>query len=252
MTTAPAPAAEAPKTGRHQRSFKNYLLDAPFQLKYTGFIVGGALVVAAVLGVFLWKANADLAMQSNSVVESSRKVTEESKKVSDMVKMTIKDDPVYSENPELLATVAGASSESDQAVDQQQKNVEASATALVHHQKTMAWSLIGGLSLLVVLMGIMGIFVTHKIAGPIYKMKQLLGQVGAGKLNFRGGLRKGDELVHFFEAFQKMVEQLKARQSKEVEMLEAALAEAKAKGASDDAVAKLRTLLEDMKRAAEA
>jgi nitrogen fixation/metabolism regulation signal transduction histidine kinase len=250
MTTS-APAAEAPKTGRHQRSIKNYLLDAPFQLKYTGFIVGAALVVAALLGGFLWKSNAELASQSNNVVEQSRKVTEESKKVSDMVKMTIKDDPVYSENPELLETVTSSSKDSDSAVDQQQKNVEAHAASLLHQQKVMAWSLIGGLSLLVVIMGFLGIYVTHKIAGPIYKMKQLLGQVGTGKLNFRGGLRKGDELQHFFEAFQKMVDQLKARQANEVEQLDAALTEAKAKGASDEAVAKLRTLHDEMKRAME-
>lgn len=250
MTTS-APAAEAPKTGRHQRSIKNYLLDPHFQLKYTSFIVGSALVVAALLGGFLWKSNSDLAAQSSNVVEQSRKVTEESKKVSDMVKMTIKDDPVYSENPELLATVAGASSESDRAVDQQQKNVEATAASLLHQQKVMAWSLIGGLSLLVIIMGILGIFVTHKIAGPIHKMKQLLGQVGAGKLNFRGGLRKGDELVHFFLAFQSMVDKLKARQQEEVSKIDAAIAEAKAKGASDEALAKLTSLEEDMKRALE-
>src|SRR5438105_5022320 len=118
MTTSAPAAAEAPKTGRHQRSIKNYMLDAPFQLKYTGFIVGAALVVAALLGGFLWKSNADLAAQSSNVVEQSRKVTEESKKVSDMVKMTIKDDPVYSENPELLNTVTNTSADSDNAVDQ--------------------------------------------------------------------------------------------------------------------------------------
>ena len=250
MTTS-APAAEAPKTGRHQRSIKNYMLDAPFQLKYTGFIVGGAVFVALILGGFLWKSNSDLAMQSNNVVEQSRKVTEESKKVSDMVKMTIKDDPIYSENPELLNTVAGASAEADQAVDQQQKNVEAHAASLIHQQKVMAWSLIGGLSLLVVIMGILGIFVTHKIAGPIFKMKGLLGRVGAGQLNFRGGLRKGDELIHFFLAFQSMVDKLKARQQEEVSKIDAAIAEARAKGASDEALAKLTALEDDMKRALE-
>lgn len=251
MTTAPAPrAGEAPpQTGRHQRSIRNYLLDAPFQLKYTSFIVGAALVVAGVLGVFLWRANAELARQSDSVVQESRRVTEESRKVSDMVKMTIKDDPIYSENPELLSTVAGASSESDKAVEQQQKAVEASAAALVRQQKVMSWSLIGGLSLLVILMGALGILVTHKVAGPIYKMKLLLGQVGAGKLNFRGGLRKGDELQHFFQAFQAMVEKLKARQADEVGKLDAALAEARAKGAGDEALAKVDALREEMKKA---
>jgi nitrogen fixation/metabolism regulation signal transduction histidine kinase len=251
MTTS-APAAAPPKTGRQQRSIKNYLLDAPFQLKYTGYIVVSALVVAAVLGVFLWKTNADLARQSGEVVAASKAVSEESRKVSDMVKMTIKDDPIYSQNPELLSTVSGAAAAEDAKRDDYEKKVEAQNAALLHQQKVMSYSLVGGLSLLVILMGLMGIFVTHKVAGPIYKMKLLFGQVGAGKLNFKGGLRKGDELVHFFEAFQRMVEQLRERRRSEIEALDAAIAEAKAQGASDEALAKVRALREEMQRAHDA
>ena len=62
---------------------------------------------------------------------------------------------------------------------------------------------------MVILIGLLGIYFTHKVVGPIYKMKLLLRQVGDGKLTFRGGLRKGDELQDFFEVFASMVEQLK-------------------------------------------
>ena len=92
-----------------------------------------------------------------------------------------------------------------------------------------------------------GIFITHKIAGPIYKMKQLLRQVGQGKLNFRGGLRKGDELQHFFDAFLKMADDLKARQQNEVEMLEAGIASAKGAGASEESLAKIIAVHAEMK-----
>ena len=44
-------------------------------------------------------------------------------------------------------------------------------------------------------------------------MKMLLKQVGDGKLNFQGKLRKGDELQDFFEVFAAMVEKLKERQA---------------------------------------
>lgn len=248
MTTTAAPA----QGGRQNRSIRNYLLDARFQLKYTSYIVVGALLVAGVLGTFLWRTNQSLAAESDRVVQQSKKVAEESKKVSDMVKMTIKDDPIYSQNPELLAAVAGGSAQSDSEVDKQERAVEHQHAVLLHQQKVMAWSLVGGLSLLVLVMGIMGIFVTHKIAGPIYKMKLLLGQVGAGKLNFRGGLRKGDELQDFFDAFQVMVDKLKARQTGEIERLDAALAAAKADGVSDASLEKLRALREAMQRAADA
>ena len=38
----------------------------------------------------------------------------------------------------------------------------------------MLYALVGGLTVLVVLIGLLGIYFTHKVAGPIYKMKMLL------------------------------------------------------------------------------
>lgn len=110
----------------------------------------------------------------------------------------------------------------------------------------MLVSLVVGLALLVILIGLLGIYFTHKVVGPIYKMKLLLKQVGEGKLNFEGRLRKGDELQDFFEAFAAMVEKLKARQAAEVAELDAALAAAKVSGASDEAIEKIRSVREAM------
>jgi methyl-accepting chemotaxis protein len=223
MTTSASAAGPAEKSGRHQRSIRNYLLDAPFQLKYTGYLVGVALLISIVLGVFLWR--------------TSNKVVDESAKVSDVVKMSIKSDPIYGDNPELMKSFTDSASDSDNRVAKQ--------------QKAMLGSVVGGLSLLVVLIGLLGIFITHKVAGPIYKMKRLLKEVGQGKLTFYGGLRKGDELVHFFETFQQMVDSLKERQRIEVETLEAGIASAKAAGATDESLAKIVAVRDEMKRALE-
>ncbi len=231
MTTT---AAAEQKTGRHQRSIKNYLIDSRFQLKYTSYLVGVALVISIVLGVFLWRT-------SGKVVEESARVVEESKKVSDVVKMQIKDDPIYGDNPELMKSFNESAVESDNKVAVQQQKV---AT----QQRVMLGSVVGGLSLLVVLIGLIGIYITHKIAGPIYKMKTLLRQVGDGRLNFRGGLRKGDELQHFFEAFQQMVDSLKDRQAKEIETLEAGIASARTAGATDESLATILNVRDAMKR----
>ena len=237
MTPSAAPANKQ-ATGRHQRSFKNYLLDAPFQLKYTGYLVGVALVISIVLGVFLWRT-------SGKVVEESNHVAEESKKVSDVVKMSIKNDPIYGDNPELMKSFNDSSSESDNKVQQQQDKVAA-------QQRQMLGSVVGGLTLLVVLIGLLGIYITHKIAGPVFKMKQLLKQVAQGKLNFpRRGLRKGDELQHFFDQFLKMADDLKARQQHEVELLEAGIASAKAAGVSEDALTKIVAVHAEMKASLE-
>jgi hypothetical protein len=233
-TSAPAAPAKNEKTGRHQRSIKNYLLDAPFQLKYTGYLVGVALVISIVLGVFLWRT-------SGKVVEESGRVVEESKKVSDVVKMSIKNDPIYGDNPELAKAFTDSSADSDNKVAQTQDKVAA-------QQRLMLGSVVGGLTLLCVLIGLLGIYITHKVAGPIYKMKLLLKQVGQGKLNFpRGGLRKGDELQHFFDVFLKMTDDLKARQQREVELLDAGIESAKSSGATEEALEKILAVRDEMK-----
>jgi hypothetical protein len=222
MTAATSPAPE--KTGRHQRSAKNYLIDKRFQLKYTGFIVGMALVISIILGAFL--------------VNTSRNVVEESRKVSQIALInSISDNPAYADNPELLKANKDAADEQDRMMMAKQRNMLA--------------SILGGLTLLVLFIGLLGIYFTHKVAGPIYKMKLLLRQVGGGKLNFRGGLRKGDELQDFFEAFAEMTAALKERQAKEIELLESGIEAAKTAGASAESLEKIVTVRDEMKRALE-
>jgi hypothetical protein len=75
----------------------------------------------------------------------------------------------------------------------------------------------------VVVIGFAGIIVTHKVAGPIYKMKRQIKAVADGHLAVPGNLRKGDELVDFFEGFRDMVINLRKRQEHEIALLEAAI-----------------------------
>ena len=74
----------------------------------------------------------------------------------------------------------------------------------------MLASLVGGLALMVAFIGVLGIYFTHKVAGPIYKMKGLLKRVGEGSLRVDSRLRRGDELQDFFDAFIEMVSSLRA------------------------------------------
>jgi methyl-accepting chemotaxis protein len=223
---------------KYKRSARNYLIDSKFQLKYTGIIIGLAVLVSAPLGGFLIKS-------SREVIEQSERVAKESAKVSDMLRMQIEKDPVYGADPDLAAAAGAASTAGDGEVKKQQQT-------LATQQKTMFATIVGSLLAMVVLIGLLGIFFTHKVAGPIYKMKLLLRQVGAGKLNFKGGLRKGDELQEFFEEFALMAEKLKARQSDEVAALTSSIAAAEAKGASPDQLATIVAAVDAMKKTLEA
>ncbi len=52
------------------------------------------------------------------------------------------------------------------------------------------------------------VFVSHKIAGPVYRFEQSARAIGAGDLSLKIKLRKGDELGDLAEAMNAMVETL--------------------------------------------
>ena len=91
-------------------------------------------------------------------------------------------------------------------------------------------------------------------------MKRLLREVGAGKLVVRERLRKGDELQHFFEVFEKMVAELRRRQEAEVgkvdrileKLSDAPLSSRGLKEFDEDGVEALRQLRREMQEQLEA
>jgi methyl-accepting chemotaxis protein len=234
---AEASAARAPAGGRHQRHLKNYLLDKRFQLKYTGYLVAIAVVLSLALGLILWRTSRSVIAQSHEavnqgeqVVSLGREVVGESQKVSAVVQMNIVKDPVYSDNPALLDAFKSDASKQDERLKHQQKALEEQAALLKQQsvdltarQQTMFITLFSVLGLLVVGIGFAGIIVTHRVAGPIFKMKRQIRELGEGSLKIPGKLRKGDELVEFFEAFDLTVRSLRARQENEIALLDAAI-----------------------------
>jgi methyl-accepting chemotaxis protein len=107
--------------------------------------------------------------------------------------------------------------------------------AIEQDRKVLA-SILLGIAILGVALGVTGIVVTHKVVGPAYKMRLLLAEVAEGKLKLNGRLRKGDELQELFEAFAHMVDSLRAAQAHEVAQLDDALARARADGVSDESL----------------
>src|SRR6185295_11764829 len=98
--------------------------------------------------------------------------------------------------------------------------------------------------------GIARIVVTHRVADPIHKMKRLLGYVGEGHLRLTEKLRKGDELQHFFDSFEAMVNSLRRRQELEIAKLDQALRKLDGK-ISQEQLTALRTLRQEMQNSLE-
>jgi hypothetical protein len=89
--------------------------------------------------------------------------------------------------------------------------------------------LIMGVGLMVVLSGYL-VLMTHKVAGPLYKISAYFDRMRDGKLPKVWPLRKGDQLVDFFERFRLMDEALRERTEKEIAALERFVAAAEAAG----------------------
>lgn len=231
-----------PAPGKHQRSAKNYLLDRRFQLKYAGFLVGIALALSVALGVLLWRTSDRVIDQSRESVKQGQEAVRqgqetvrrgealivESRKVRQVVEMTA--ETCYKDFPEVKQQFAADAARDEEKLKGEQDRLKrdaadletratdlgAQVTQIETQQRHVLMALVAGLVLFVVVLGFAGIVLTHKIAGPIFKMKRLLREVGGGKLVLREKLRKGDELQHFFEAFEQMVGDLRARQEREI------------------------------------
>jgi nitrogen fixation/metabolism regulation signal transduction histidine kinase len=224
-------------SGRSQRSAKNYLIDRRFQLKYTGLLVGIALTLSVALGLILWSTSKQVIRQSQQAVEQGQltvrqgqetvkrgqQVVESSRNLSRVVAMTI----AATEDADLAKTFDEDAASDERKLKEEQQRLEKDAESLKKwaldleqrakdveaQQRSIATGLVIVLSLLVLCVGLAGIVFTHKVAGPIYKMKRLLREVGQGKLIVREKLRRGDELHDFFETFEKMVNDLRPARS---------------------------------------
>ncbi|HEY8091665.1 MAG TPA: hypothetical protein VIF09_27555 [Polyangiaceae bacterium] len=246
MPTTAATTVE--QTGAHKRSMRNYLLDSRFQLKYTGYIVFVAVVISGVMGAVLYTTTRAMGQESQKVVEQSQKATEESKKVSEVSRMNITN--FASDNPELLAEFNKEAAEEDKKFADQQAAIADNQRQLLHNQDVVIESLVGGLALMVVMIGLLGIYFTHKVAGPIYKMKGLLKKVGRGSLRVEARLRKGDELQDFFDAFTQMVSGLRDMEKRQLDDLDKAI-DALGRGSKDEADKALANVREAMTQSLE-
>lgn len=257
-------SSSVPSTGRHQRQLRNLLLDKRFQLKYTGYLVAVAAVLGVSLGAVLWRASTEVitqsargAAQGEQIVQLGHEVVAESRKVSAVVRMNIVKDPVYQQDPDLLAAFNAEAKQQDEKFDAQQQRLreqydalEAQARSLKKLQHTLLWSLGVVLALLISGIGIAGIVVTHKVAGPIFKMQRHLRDVAKGRLEVPWGLRKGDELTGFFDTFRNMVATLRQQRESQLSVLKTAVDEL-ATSDNERAVQPLKQLITELERSLE-
>jgi hypothetical protein len=102
--------------------------------------------------------------------------------------------------------------------------------------------LVSGLAGILVLLSVMTIVATHKIAGPAYKMKKLLSGIDGDRLQLWAKLRKGDELHDMFEQLEEMLRRLREARHKEIEEIETAVAALRSGGPVSEPLARLEAI----------
>lgn len=103
--------------------------------------------------------------------------------------------------------------------------------------------LAGSLAGLVLLLSLLTIVVTHKVAGPAYKMKRLFANVDNDHLQLFEQLRRGDELHDVFKEFSDMLRRLRESRHLDVENMERILTELQQAGISDEHSQRLNQMI---------
>jgi hypothetical protein len=116
--------------------------------------------------------------------------------------------------------------------------------ALERGRLRILWVLIGTGLLLILGLAAYGIKMTHKVAGPLFKVGLYLGKMRSGRYDRVYNLRKGDQLVDFYEHFKHGHAGVVQMQKDDIARVQAVIAAAEASGLGDHAiVADLREMV---------
>ena len=115
---------------------------------------------------------------------------------------------------------------------------------LEHGRALILWVLIGTGLLLVIGLAVYGIKMTHKVAGPLFKVSLYLAKMKDGRFDKVWNLRKGDQLVDFYDHFKTAHAGVVQMQKDDIVKIKGVIAAAEAAGAGEHAtVVELRELL---------
>lgn len=207
---APPVAAASPK-----RRLRNYLLDARFQLKLTGYILAIALAVSFTIGIFLWTTSRKLMQEAEIAVEARSRAAETSK---DLSNATLSNELLARfEDPAFEAQLKDKAAAIDAQYEVERQAIVAQRGELVRKQRLVWLTLVGCLVAFVVFIAVASIMATHRIVGPLFRIRKLVNQVRGGNLTLPVyALRQGDELKEIFEDLTQMLQSIRTWETEDL------------------------------------
>ncbi|MBX3233896.1 MAG: HAMP domain-containing protein [Labilithrix sp.] len=217
-----------------------YLIDPRFQLKWTGYLVVVVVLVMAVLGFVIARVAGRASDTASIAVHQAEKAYEESKSNNILTRRTL--ELAGGDNPALQAVMNESLNDVDIQSEKNLADVRRRQEDIARDRRNMQLLLGGSGVALVALLLLMGIVITHRIVGPVHKMKRLLRRVSTGRLVIEDRLRRGDELEDLFDTFLQMTYSLRAQQLARIKTLDGTLRRAEASGAPEEVVDGMRAL----------
>jgi nitrogen fixation/metabolism regulation signal transduction histidine kinase len=227
-----------------RRNKKSYLLDPRFQLKWTSYLVIVVVLVMTALGVIIARTAARASDTAEVAVKQAEKAYEESKANNVITRQSVQ--LAAADNPTLLSVMDDSLADVDKQSEKNLAEVRASQAGILRDRRNLQMLLIGSGVALVILLIAMGIVITHRIVGPVHKMKRLLRRVSTGRLAIEERLRRGDELEDLFDTFLQMTYSLKAMQQARLTTLDGAIKRAESTHTSEEVLDDLRALRAQM------
>lgn len=107
--------------------------------------------------------------------------------------------------------------------------------------RIIVFSLVGE----VLVLGVLGLIITHRVAGPVMVLTKHFATMVDGNYPSLRPLRGGDEFAPMFETFKRLVDKQRDRDAVEISRLNKVVAAARSKGVDDETIATLQALIDE-------
>ena len=116
-------------------------------------------------------------------------------------------------------------------VDDDYADIQKEATsAMESRDQELVLKMVGAGAALVLILSLYLVIMTHKVAGPLYKMSAYFDQMAQGRVGPVSGLRRGDMLQDFFGKFREMHDDVRERLGDDVDAMQRLLSACAAAG----------------------
>ncbi|MEK7705730.1 MAG: hypothetical protein AAB426_12280 [Myxococcota bacterium] len=124
-------------------------------------------------------------------------------------------------------------------------DARATQETLLHRERLIRFGIVGSGVLLCLALALYGVVLSHRVAGPLYRLEVELGKLREGKLTPVLPLRKTDQLAELYDSFRDAVEAVRQREERDIVVMRqfVAVVEREAVGIDVASVQKLRERL---------